>query len=102
MAVPIVESVGANLGIAALAVCLQGILGATFGTKLLDMVGVRNTIARGVAMGGTSHALGTASVASSEPKISPPSAVTFLLSGSFMVAFMQVTFIRNFVIALFA
>ncbi|EKX54771.1 hypothetical protein GUITHDRAFT_99424 [Guillardia theta CCMP2712] len=102
MAVPIVESVGANLGIAALAVCLQGILGATFGTKLLDLVGVRDTIARGVAMGGTSHALGTASVASSEPKISPPSAVTFLLSGSFMVAFMQVTFIRNFVVALFA
>ena len=38
-------------------------------------------MARGVAIGGTSHALGTASVTSSEPKISPPSAVTFLITG---------------------
>ena len=44
--------------------------------------GVKNDVARGVAIGGTSHALGTASVAASEPKISPPSAVTFLVTGN--------------------
>ena len=44
--------------------------------------GVKNEVARGVAIGGTSHALGTASVAASEPKISPPSAVTFLVTGN--------------------
>ena len=36
-----------------------------------------------LATGGTSHALGTASVTASEPKIAPPSAVTFLVTGGF-------------------
>ena len=31
--------------------------------------------------GGTSHALGTASLATAEPLIAPPSAVTFLVTG---------------------
>jgi hypothetical protein len=35
----------------------------------------------GGVIGGTSHALGTASLAIAEPKIAPPSAVTFLVTG---------------------
>jgi hypothetical protein len=38
-----------------------------------------------MATGGTSHALGTASVTASEPKIAPPSAVTFLVTGWFFL-----------------
>jgi putative effector of murein hydrolase len=30
---------------------LQGIVGATFGRRLLDLVGVKNNVARGVAIG---------------------------------------------------
>ena len=40
MAVPVVEAFGANLGLAAAAVIIQGILGASFGQKILDMIGV--------------------------------------------------------------
>jgi len=50
------------------------------------LAGVTNDVARGVAIGGTSHALGTASVAASEPKISPPSAVTFLVTGAHLLS----------------
>lgn len=97
MAVPVVDIFGANLGLAAAAVVIQGILGASFGQKLLDFVGVTNDVARGVAIGGTSHALGTASVAASEPKISPPSAVTFLVTGTILCALVQVPSFRTMI-----
>jgi len=97
MAVPVVEIFGANLGLAAAAVVIQGILGASIGQKLLDMVGVENDVARGVAIGGTSHALGTASVTASEPNISPPSAVTFLVTGTILCVLMQISAFRTLI-----
>jgi len=97
MACPVIDVLGGNLGLAAAAVVIQGILGASVGQKLLDAVGVTNAVARGVAIGGTSHALGTASVTASEPKIAPPSAVTFLVTGTFLCALVQSGTVRTFI-----
>ena len=94
MAVPVCDIFGANLGLAAAAVVIQGILGASFGQRLLDKAGVKDDVARGIAIGGTSHALGTASVTASEPKISPPSAVTFLVTGTILCALVQLSSFR--------
>ena len=43
-------------------VIMAGVLGATFGTALLRLVGVREDRAVGAAMGTASHGIGTASL----------------------------------------
>lgn len=100
IAMPIADALAANLGIAALAICLQGILGGNIGRSILDAVGAKSPVARGVAIGAASHALGTASVASSEPEIAPASAVTFLVTGVFIAALFQLPAARALVLAL--
>lgn len=44
-------------------------------------------MARGVAIGGSAHALGTATAAAVEPSIAPAAALAFMLSGTFMSVF---------------
>lgn len=40
-------------------VVITGIFGATFGPELLNLFGVKNEVARGIAIGSMSHAVGT-------------------------------------------
>ncbi len=47
----------------------QGILGANFGPSLMSAVGIKDTIARGLAAAGTAGGLGTASLTSKEPEV---------------------------------
>jgi len=76
-------------------------VGANFGTRFLDGLGVGDPLARGVAIGAASHALGTASVAGTEPEISPPAAVTFLLAASICAGLAQIGAVRAFLLAAF-
>ena len=47
-------------GIVFVALLVTGILGAMIGPFVLNMIGVRNWAARGLAMGTASHGIGTA------------------------------------------
>ncbi|MDS1030909.1 LrgB family protein [Bacillota bacterium LX-D] len=38
---------------------ITGLVGTIIGTRILDLVGVKNKVARGIALGAASHALGT-------------------------------------------
>mmetsp|Transcript_37450 Transcript_37450/g.88680 ORF Transcript_37450/g.88680 Transcript_37450/m.88680 type:complete len:563 (-) Transcript_37450:272-1960(-) len=102
IAVPIVESLGGNMGLAGMGVIIQGIVGANFGIRFLDWMGIGDPLSRGVAIGAASHALGTASVANTEPEISPPAAVTFLLAACICAALVQLGPVRTVLLALFA
>ncbi len=60
VAMAISESIGGLASLTAVLVILTGILGAVFGTRLLDCLGIEDETVRGVAMGVTSHGIGTA------------------------------------------
>jgi putative effector of murein hydrolase/putative effector of murein hydrolase LrgA (UPF0299 family) len=85
MAVPLTEALGGSVALASLAASIQGIVAAAFCQQLLDLIGVRGRLARGLAIGGSAHALGTATAAGSdEPSIAPAAALCFMISGALM------------------
>ena len=60
VAMGIAEALGGLPSLTAALVILTGVLGAMLGPLVLDLVGVRDWAARGVAMGTASHGIGTA------------------------------------------
>lgn len=60
VAMGITEKLGGLPSLTAVLVILTGIIGAMLGPLLLDLIGIRDWAARGVAMGTASHGIGTA------------------------------------------
>ncbi|QLF94037.1 LrgB family protein [Pseudomonas sp. ABC1] len=60
IAMLVAEQLGGVVALAAVFVMITGILGAIFGPQLLSLFGVRSAAARGMALGLTAHAVGTA------------------------------------------
>jgi putative effector of murein hydrolase len=56
----ITEQLGGLPSLTAVLVILTGVLGAMLGPPLLNLMGIRDWAARGVAMGTASHGIGTA------------------------------------------
>ncbi|QOJ79063.1 CidB/LrgB family autolysis modulator [Infirmifilum lucidum] len=62
IAVGVSEKIGGLPPLTAVLVILTGIMGNAAGVELLDKAGVKSKVARGLAMGVSSHGLGTARV----------------------------------------
>lgn len=60
VAMGITEQLGGLPSLTAVLVILTGVLGAMLGPPLLNLMGIRDWAARGVAMGTASHGIGTA------------------------------------------
>lgn len=60
IAMLVAEQIGGVVALAAVFVMITGILGAIFGPELLRRFGVQHPSARGMALGLTAHAVGTA------------------------------------------
>ena len=60
VAMGIAEKLGGLPSLTAVFVIATGILGASLGPVLLDLMGIRDPAARGFAMGTASHGIGTA------------------------------------------
>lgn len=60
IAMEISEVIGGNPSLTVTFVIITGISGCIFGEKLLKLFGIDDPIAEGIAMGATSHAVGTA------------------------------------------
>ncbi len=56
------EELNGNKAITAFSINIAGLLGAIFGPKWLNFIGVSSAQAQGLAIGSASHALGTASI----------------------------------------
>ena len=54
------EQIGGLPSLTAVLVVLTGVLGAVLGTRLLDLLKIRDDSIRGIAMGITAHGIGTA------------------------------------------
>jgi predicted murein hydrolase (TIGR00659 family) len=63
VAMAIAQSIGGVPGVAAVIVVVTGIVGYAFGPALLDRVGVRDPVARGIAYGTAAHIMGVARAA---------------------------------------
>jgi predicted murein hydrolase (TIGR00659 family) len=60
VAMAVSERLGGLPSLTAVLVILTGIIGAMLGPPLLDLLGIRDEAARGIAIGTTSHGIGTA------------------------------------------
>jgi predicted murein hydrolase (TIGR00659 family) len=80
VAMGIAEKVGGLPSLTAVLVVATGILGAIVGTRLLGWCGVRDDAIRGMAMGVTSHGIGTARAFQVSPKMGAFSGLGMALS----------------------
>lgn len=60
IALPLTESIGGIPAIAMLSVVIAGVGGSIFGVGFLRLIGVKDRVAVGAALGSASHAVGTA------------------------------------------
>lgn len=60
VAMPVAESMGGTAPLAAVAVALTGIAAAVLSGAVFGLLGVRNDMVRGFALGAAAHAIGTA------------------------------------------
>lgn len=60
ISIAIADELGRPRGLSAVMTIVGGIFGATFAPALMDRLGVREPVARGLAMGVTAHGIGTA------------------------------------------
>ncbi|MEM9781299.1 MAG: LrgB family protein [Pseudomonadota bacterium] len=67
VAMGIAEALGGLPSLTAVLVILTGILGAMLGPPLMDLLGIRDWAARGLAMGTASHGIGTARAIQVDP-----------------------------------
>lgn len=67
IAIEISHTIGGIPPLTAAAVIFTGMLGATFNHKILSLFGIKNDLAAGLAIGASSHGLGTSVCASVSP-----------------------------------
>ncbi len=82
---PIAIAVSTDLGgipaLSAICVMMAGLLGAIFGHQILDLLKIKNKLARGLAIGNDSHALGTARCAELDHQEGAFSSLALVLCG---------------------
>jgi predicted murein hydrolase (TIGR00659 family) len=60
IAIPLTEQIGGLGAIVSISISFRGVLGAILGPSILNLFKIKNPVAKGVAIGTTSHASGTA------------------------------------------
>jgi predicted murein hydrolase (TIGR00659 family) len=83
VAIEIARILGTNLSLTAALVVVTGMVGAMIGPPLLTAVGLSNPVARGVAIGTTSHAQGTAAILQEGELQGAMSAIAMALAATF-------------------
>ncbi|WP_148883216.1 CidB/LrgB family autolysis modulator [Thermococcus aciditolerans] len=83
IAIGISEKIGGIPALTAVLVILTGIMGNAVGPELLSATGVRDRIARGLAMGVGSHGLGTARIILDDELAGAVSGLAMALNGVF-------------------
>ncbi|MQM14956.1 hypothetical protein Taro_047893, partial [Colocasia esculenta] len=72
---------GANASLTATVVVLTGLVGANFVQLMLDRLGWKDPIVRGIATATSSHGFGTAALTVKEPEALPFCAIAYALTG---------------------
>lgn len=83
IAIGVSEKIGGIPALTAVLVILTGIMGNAVGVEVLDMVGIKDKVARGLSMGITSHGLGTARIILDDKLSGAVSGLAMALNGIF-------------------
>lgn len=83
VAIEISKMTGGILGITVASVFVSGIFGGTFGHGLLKMFGIKDDVSIGLAIGSTSHVIGTAKCMQVSEKQAAMSALVLILTAVF-------------------
>lgn len=81
IAMAVAQSIGGIPAISAVCVIFVGILGAVLGLPLMNTLNIKTKASRGLAMGTTSHALGTARCAESDYQEGAFSSLALVICG---------------------
>jgi len=83
IAIGISEQIGGITSLTAILVIITGIMGNSIGVPFLNLFGVQDKVARGLAMGVTSHGLGTAKIIQENELSGAVSGLGMALNGVF-------------------
>ncbi|MCL2017480.1 MAG: LrgB family protein [Alphaproteobacteria bacterium] len=81
IAIGITKELGGIVAITVFAVILTGILGNAIGRQACELLGLKNPIAKGLAIGNSSHAMGTAKALQMGSKEGAASSLAIVISG---------------------
>merc|ERR1712157_313466 len=79
LSMAIAEILGGNISIAASVVVVTGIIGGTFGARIMNALGINDPLSRGLAMGAAAQGLGVASMVN-EKDAFPFAAISMILT----------------------
>lgn len=81
IAMPIAERIGGYPALTAAVVIVTGVIGFAFGPRFLDRLGVRDPVARGVALGTAAHGVGTAKAIEENEGTGAASGASMVIAG---------------------
>jgi putative effector of murein hydrolase len=96
LAIPVTTLLGhpEMVSVTAAGVVLTGLIGSSLAVAVLNKVGAKDPITRGLATAASAHGLGTAALAGSEPEALPYCALAYALSGIISSVLVAVPFIQ--------
>ena len=99
LAMAIATILGADVSLAVTIVVLTGLFGANFGASILDAVGIKDAVARGLGIGAAAHGLGTAAFAN-EKDAFPFAAISMALTASACTVLVSLPWVKKSVLSL--
>ena len=88
VAMGISEKIGGLPSLTAVLVVVTGVIGAVFGTRLLNLLHIKDDSIRGIAMGVTAHGIGTARAFQVSPQMGAFSGLAMALAAFFTAVFL--------------
>lgn len=99
LAMAIAGILGGDVSLAVAMVVVTGLIGANFGASILDAVGIKDAVARGLGIGTAAHGLGTAAIVN-EKDAFPFSAIAMALTASTCTCLVSIPALRRILIQL--
>ena len=99
LAMAIAAILGADVSLAVTIVVLTGLFGANFGASILDVIGIKDAVARGLGIGAAAHGLGTAAFAN-EKDAFPFAAIAMALTASACTILVSIPAVKKSVVTL--
>jgi len=99
LAMAITTMLGGDLAIAASVVVITGILGGTYGKAIMEYLGIRDPIARGLTMGASALGLGVYAV-TNEPEAYPLAVISMVATGIAATSLVSIPAFKDLLIRL--
>lgn len=99
LAMAIAGILGADVSLAVSMVVVTGLLGANFGSSILDKADIKDPVARGMGIGAAAHGLGTAAF-TEEKDAFPFAAISMALTASACTILVSIPFVKKLVLSL--